>query len=91
LRFSVSSTVDPSENVTDPEGVEPLAETVAVKVTLCPVVMLVLEVESVVVVAVRAGAVTVTAVALEALAAKVELPAYEAVIEWLPTPRLEVV
>jgi hypothetical protein len=50
LRVSVSSTVDPSENVTDPEGVDPLAETVAVKVSLCPVVMLVAEAASVVVV-----------------------------------------
>ncbi len=50
MRVSVASTVDPSENVTDPEGVEPLAETVAVKVSLCPEVMLVLEADSVVVV-----------------------------------------
>lgn len=50
MRVSVPSTVDPSENVTDPEGVEPLAETVAVKVTLCPEEMLAAEAESVVVV-----------------------------------------
>ena len=81
MRVPVPSTVDPSENATDPEGVEPLAETVAVKVTLCPVVMLVAEAVSVVLVGVAAGAVTVTTVALEALAANVELPAYAAAIE----------
>jgi hypothetical protein len=65
--------------------------TATLNVTLVPAFTVVADAVSAVVDAVSAGAATVTAVALEALAANVELPAYEAVIEWLPTPRLEVV
>ena len=57
--------------------------TTTLNVTLAPGVTAVAEAVSVVVDAVRAGPVTVTVVALEALGANVELPAYEAVIEWV--------
>jgi hypothetical protein len=65
--------------------------TATLNVTLEPAATVVADAVSVVVDAVRAGAVTVMVMALEALAANVELPAYAAVIEWVPTPRLDVV
>jgi hypothetical protein len=57
--------------------------TTTLNVTLVPAVTAVADAVSAVVDAVRAGAVTVTEVAPEMLAANAELPAYDAVIEWL--------
>jgi hypothetical protein len=75
--------------VTVPVGV-PVPEdgvTVALKLTSVPALTVVAEAVSAVVVAVSVGAETVMMVAADVLAAKVELPPYAAVMEWLPAFR----
>jgi hypothetical protein len=75
-------------NVTLPVGVSVLGETVAVKVTPLPNVMLLAVVISVVVVL---SVVTVTDTAEEVLPEFLLSPPYTAVIECIPTARVEVV
>jgi hypothetical protein len=71
----------PALNATVPVGVPPVDDTVATMLKDCPKVLEVAEAVSVVVVA---AAVTVCARAADVLALWVVLPAYSAVIEWLP-------
>lgn len=87
----VPSTVEPSLNVTVPEGVPTLPaafDTVAVNVTCCPVVaVLGAAVTAVVVSATVTISVTI---AVEVLPRKLVSPEYFAVIEWVPTASDEV-
>jgi len=91
LSVPLPSTVLPFLNVTVPVGVPLAALTVAVKVTDWPEVIVAAEAASVVVVAVvPVACLTVSVNAALVLVAKVVVPAYVAVIESLPTGRLEV-
>ncbi|HKF49957.1 MAG TPA: hypothetical protein VKB38_21520 [Terracidiphilus sp.] len=87
LSVPVPSDVDPSRNVTVPVAAE--GETVAVSVTLVPVVVDVEEDVSAVVVDVNDD-VTVMLTALDVLVAKVVDPPYTAVIECVPAVENEV-
>ena len=84
LRVLVPSDVPPSKNCTEPVAVED--ETVAVKVTVCPLFEgLRLDASVVVVPAVF----TVWASGKDVLPLWLALPPYTAVIEWAPPARLE--
>ena len=87
LTFSVPRIVVPSRKVTVPPPGAGLTE--AVSVTGLPTVVDVMELPRVVVVAVATGAllVTVWMTGDETPRGLPSVPAYEAVIEWVPTPR----
>jgi hypothetical protein len=88
FRVPVPRMVDPFVKVTTPVGVvaPDCGETLAVKVTLCPVLIAVAEALNAVVVATRV-CVTVTATGAETELEFVVLPAYDAVIDCVPAAR----